>query len=63
MKSAKAFVPNKETFTDSMEGLTCLLREEAPFGPLYSVTFPLILYNNIFMLIYLFTVCPVLSIK
>lgn len=48
MKSAKAFVPNKETFTDSMEGLTCLLREEAPFGPLYSVTFPLILYNNIF---------------
>ena len=30
MKSAKAFVPNKETVTDSMDGLTCLLREEAP---------------------------------
>lgn len=39
MKSAKAFIPNKETVTDSMDGLTCLLREEAPFGPLYS-TFP-----------------------
>ena len=48
MKSAKAFVPNKETFADSMdEEADMYFKEEAPFGPLYSITFPLILYNNI----------------